>query len=206
MKLISLTPQSFASNCYLVVNDGHAYIIDPSASVERILAALREQQAVCDGILLTHGHFDHMLSLDALSAALPDVPVMIHASDAENLANGEKNAFATFFGYDRAFRGADRLLREGDRLPLGQEHLTVLHTPGHTKGSVCFLSDKEDILLSGDTLFAQGYGRYDLYGGDGTTLSASLRRLSALRDKNPTLASGHGELCPLTDSLQALGL
>jgi glyoxylase-like metal-dependent hydrolase (beta-lactamase superfamily II) len=206
MKLISLTPQSFASNCYLLVCDTHAYVVDPSASVERILSSLREHNAVCDGILLTHGHFDHMLSLDALKDALPDAPIMIHATDAENLADGEKNAFATFFGYQHAYRSADKLLREGDRLPLGDEYLTVLHTPGHTKGSVCYLSSDGTLLLSGDTLFAQGYGRYDLYGGDGTTLAASLRRIASLRSQNPLLASGHGDTCQLSEALNELGL
>ncbi|MBQ7338784.1 MAG: MBL fold metallo-hydrolase [Clostridia bacterium] len=206
MTLVSLTPNSFASNCYLAIRGEHAYVIDPSASVERIYTALREHKASCDGILLTHGHFDHMLSMDALKETYPDAPIYIHASDAENLADGEKNAFATFFGYSRAYRAADKLLREGDRLPLGDEYLEVLHTPGHTKGSVCFLGSAGDYLISGDTLFAEGYGRYDLYGGDATALIASLRRLSSLREKNPLLASGHGEMCQLADALNALGL
>ncbi len=204
MTLVSLTPHSFASNCYLAMQNGHAYVIDPSASVERILTALREHEAVCDGILLTHGHFDHMLSLDALKQALPDVPIYIHASDAENLADGEKNAFSAFFGYHHAYPAADKLLRDGDRLPLGDEYLTVLHTPGHTKGSICFLGSANDYLLSGDTLFAQGYGRYDLYGGDANALIASLRRLSAL-PQDLTLASGHGETCLLGEALHMLG-
>ena len=206
MKLISLTPQSFASNCYLIVCGTHAYVVDPSASVERILSSLREHGATCDGILLTHGHFDHMLSLDALKNAFPDTPIMIHASDAENMADGEKNAFATFFGYGKSYPPADKLLREGDKIPLGNEYLTVLHTPGHTKGSVCYLSSDDTLLLSGDTLFAQGYGRYDLYGGDGTTLAASLRRIASLREKDPILASGHGEQCRLSEALGELGL
>lgn len=205
MTLVSLTPKSFASNCYLALQDGHAYVIDPSASVERILAALREHNAVCDGILLTHGHFDHMLSLDPLADALPDVPIYIHADDAENLADGEKNAYTAFFGRQHAYRSADKLLQEGDRLPLGDEYLTVLHTPGHTKGSVCYLGSENDYLISGDTLFAQGYGRYDLYGGDVNALVASLRRLSTLSGEL-TLASGHGELSSLSNALRLLGL
>jgi glyoxylase-like metal-dependent hydrolase (beta-lactamase superfamily II) len=174
--------------------------------VEQILNALREHDLVCLGIILTHGHFDHMLSLDALTDALPDTPVMIHASDAENLLDGEKNAFRTFFAYDRTFHRADKLLKEGDRLPLGEEYLTVVHTPGHTKGSICLLSSEKDVLVSGDTLFAQGYGRYDLYGGDPTALFASLRRLSALRSDALTLAPGHGEMSSLSQALDALGL
>lgn len=205
MTLVTLTPLSFASNCYLAISSGHAYVIDPSASVERIVAALQEHGAVCKGILLTHGHFDHMLSLDALAEALPDAPICIHAADAENLADGDKNAYSTFFGRPHAYRSANKLLHEGDRLPLGDEYLTVLHTPGHTKGSVCYLGSRNDYLISGDTLFAEGYGRYDLYGGDVNALLASLRRLSAL-PKQLILASGHGESCPLSDALNSLGL
>ena len=205
MTLVSLTPNSFASNCYLAIQGGHAYVIDPSASVERILRALQENEVECDGILLTHGHFDHMLSLDALAEALPDAPVYIHEADAENLADGEKNAFSTFFGHSHAYRRADKLLHEGDRLPLGDAWLTVLHTPGHTRGSVCYLSSANDYLISGDTLFAQGYGRYDLYGGDAAALISSLRRLSTL-SADLTLASGHGELAKLSDAIHLLGL
>jgi glyoxylase-like metal-dependent hydrolase (beta-lactamase superfamily II) len=186
---------------------GHsAAVIDPSVDASEIADLAAKKNAEIKYIILTHGHFDHMLSLDALKDALPDAPIMIHASDAENLADGEKNAFATFFGYQHAYRSADKLLREGDRLPLGDEYLTVLHTPGHTKGSVCYLSSDGTLLLSGDTLFAQGYGRYDLYGGDGTTLAASLRRIASLRSQNPLLASGHGDTCQLSEALNELGL
>ena len=89
MKLITLTPNSFASNCYLVIDNGHAFVVDPSASTERILSALQEENAICDGILLTHGHFDHILSLDELRDALPGVPAMIHLDDAESLTDGD---------------------------------------------------------------------------------------------------------------------
>ena len=204
MKLITLTPNSFASNCYLACEGGHAFVIDPSASTARILSALREQGAVCDGILLTHGHFDHMLSLDELRAALPTAPVYIHRDDAENLADGKKNAFAEFFGQDRAWKAADRLLTDGDTLPPGDAFLTVLHTPGHTKGSCCYLASDGSFLLSGDTMFAAGYGRYDLYGGDEKALAASLERISTL-PMTLMLAPGHGECTTLERAWRALG-
>lgn len=205
MRLITLTPNSFASNCYLVEHDGHAFLVDPSASTERMLSALADAGAVCDGILLTHGHFDHMLSLDELRQALPGTPTYIHEDDAENLSDGEKNAFSTFFGQPRAWKAADRELHDGDVLPLGSASLQVLHTPGHTKGSCCFLSSDGQFLLSGDTLFADGYGRYDLYGGDRRALAASLQRLSAL-SPTLTLASGHGPSTTLAHAVRALGL
>jgi glyoxylase-like metal-dependent hydrolase (beta-lactamase superfamily II) len=204
MKLITLTPNSFASNCYLVIDNGHAFVVDPSASTERILSALQEENEICDGILLTHGHFDHILSLDELRDALPGVPAMIHLDDAKSLTDGNKNAFADFFGRARTWRAADRLLRDGDVLSLGTASLQVLHTPGHTKGSCCFLSSEGEFLLSGDTMFAAGYGRYDLYGGDPHALAASLQRISTL-PMTLTLASGHGETTTLEQAFRALG-
>ena len=139
-------------------------------------------------ILLTHGHFDHIISLDTLRDAL-GVPAMIHKDDAEMLADGKKNAFFTFFGKDRRYRDAEKLLSDGDVIPLGDTTVKVIHTPGHSRGSVCYLAD--GALISGDTLFAEGYGRYDLHGGDLSALRTSLSSLRAL-DPALKLYSGHG--------------
>lgn len=203
MKICCLFPDSFASNCYLLVEGDRALVVDPSVSTAAIQTALAEQGADCVGILLTHGHFDHMLSLDELRDAYPDAPVYLHRDDAELLTDGEKNAFALFFGQDRAWRPADQLLTDGEIIRLGDTGIRVLHTPGHTRGSVCYLCG--DDLITGDTLFAQGYGRYDLYGGDRGALCASLRSLT---EHSPSLRiyPGHGPSALLGDALGALGL
>ena len=204
MKVVPVCPGSAMANCYLLVHNTHALVVDPCVSVSAILRAAKAEHATLEGILLTHGHFDHMLSLDELRAALPAVPVYIHRDDAENLANGKKNAFAEFFGQDRAWKAADRLLTDGDTLPLGDAFLTVLHTPGHTKGSCCYLASDGSFLLSGDTMFAAGYGRYDLYGGDEKALAASLQRISTL-PMTLMLAPGHGKSTTLERAWRALG-
>lgn len=193
MRVIPVCPGSAMANCYLLAHGTHALVVDPCVSVDAIRQAARTAGAVLDGILLTHGHFDHVLTLDALRDALA-LPAYIHEKDAELLPDGQKNAFALFFGQDRAFRPAERTLQDGDSLPLGDAHIRVLHTPGHTAGSVCYLAG--DALLTGDTLFADGYGRYDLYSGDVTALIASLHRLSAL-DPTLTLYAGHGDTAAL---------
>jgi glyoxylase-like metal-dependent hydrolase (beta-lactamase superfamily II) len=144
-----------------------------------------------------------MLSLDELRDAYPDAPVYLHRDDAELLADGEKNAFALFFGQDRAWRPADHLLTDGEIIRLGDTGIRVLHTPGHTRGSVCYLCG--DDLITGDTIFASGYGRYDLYGGDWGALCASLRSLTELLP-HLRIYPGHGPNTTLGQALCAVGL
>ena len=126
---------------------------------------------------------------------------MIHEADAEMLSDGNKNAYAIFFGQDRAFRPADELLQDGQILTLGDEQLSVLSTPGHSRGSCCFVCD--DMIITGDTLFAAGYGRTDLWGGSMRELAASLGKLSALPHRL-TVYPGHGESCTLEHALSRL--
>ena len=98
---------------------------------------------------------------------------------------------------------ADVLMREGDILTLGDEKISVLHTPGHTKGSVCF--DTGDSLISGDTIFSQGFGRYDLYGGSLSDLKSSLERLMQMsKSESRWLYPGHGEPSTLRSAAEML--
>lgn len=203
IKIRSICPDSFASNCYLLLQGQAALVVDPGVGLGAIRSALAAEGAECRGILLTHGHFDHILSLDELRAAYPDAPVYLHADDAELLSDGQKNAFALFFGQDRVWQPANRLLLGGEIIPLGDEQIRVIHTPGHTQGSVCYLFG--DHLITGDTLFDGGYGRCDLYGGDWAALTRTLRRLTELPGVL-RIYPGHGPSAALGDSLSDIGL
>lgn len=194
MEIFNLFPGSWGSNCYVLISeDGeglrHAAVVDPSASAQGIVDFLKSQNAILEYIVLTHGHFDHTMSLDTLRDAT-GAPACIHKDDAEMLSDGQKNAFAVFFGQDRKWRSAERLLSDGDRIALGNEAVEVISTPGHSKGSICLLTDK--FIITGDTVFADGYGRYDLHGGDVEQLASSLK---LLRKYDPTLIlyPGHGD-------------
>ena len=204
MVIRSIAPQSFASNCYLIAEEAHALVVDPAVSLSAILSALGEMSAVCKGIILTHGHFDHMLSLDELRRAFPDAPVYIHRDDASYLGDSQKNAFALFFRQERVWQSADRLLVDGDSLPLGGQMIRVIHTPGHTPGSVCLACGEND-LITGDTLFDGGYGRCDLIGGSFTSLVESLKKLASLPEQL-TIHPGHGSTARLGAALDATGL
>ena len=199
MKIKNLFPGSFGSNCYIISDSSHAAVIDPSASVSGILNYLAENQLTLDYIILTHGHFDHMLSLDGLKEAT-NALAYIHRDDAENLPDGKKNAFSLFFGQDRAFSPCEKQLLHGDVLPLGNIQLRIIHTPGHTKGCICI--EAGDSLFTGDTIFSDSYGRCDLYGGSYTTLRASLKYLREYgKNKDLTIYPGHGGTAKLEHAL-----
>ncbi len=200
MKIVPVGTESFGANTYLIVSDGQAMIVDPALSARAILEAVRAEDASPAGILLTHGHFDHVLALDTLRADYP-MEAWIHEEDADFLADGKKNAFALFFHKDRSFGKADRLFRDGDRIPLGKEEIRVIHTPGHTPGSSCFLCGTS--LITGDTLFADTYGRCDLWGGSEATMSASLASLRHL-DQNLVIYPGHGPSERLGNALDSV--
>lgn len=197
MKIKPVCPFSFGANTYLLISGTHALAVDPSTSVDAILSAASEFGATLDGILLTHGHFDHVISLDTLRSAV-NIPAYIHECDAEMLTNGEKNASALFFGMPRTWKSAEITLGGGDTVTLGDEQIRVIHTPGHTPGSVCY--DCGNFLLTGDTLFSNSIGRCDLPGGDESLMRQSLALLRRF-PPSTTIYAGHGEPARLSDAL-----
>ena len=193
MDIIKLNGLSYASNTYVLISAGDAAVVDPSADIKDIKSAIGE--AKLRYILLTHCHFDHILKLDSLRAETR-AEVCIHKADADMMKDPALNG-SEFFGLDFASLGADRILDNGEIIPLGKETIEVISTPGHTPGSVCY--DCGNDLICGDTLFTSGYGRYDLPGGDGNILFASLKMLADRRD-NPMIHPGHGASCALSDA------
>ena len=200
MTITNLFPGSYGSNCYLVEDNGEALIIDPSASASAVLRRLREDGCTPIGILLTHGHFDHIMSVDTLRQAEPNLKVYIHKADAPMLTDADKNGFSFFFRQDRVWKAADILLSDGDEIKVGNAAFTVIHTPGHSPGSVCYLCEEEDVMFTGDTLFADNIGRCDLWGGSYATIRQSLKRLRSY-DGGLTILPGHGDTNKLSGAL-----
>lgn len=192
----------YASNCYLMVADGEAVLVDPSAPVASVQRELRQHGAELKAILLTHGHFDHMLCMQEARTVF-HVPVMIHEADSTFVNDGRKNAYTLFFGKEGAYGFVDQTFSDGASFHIGKEEIQTIHTPGHTSGSCCFLTGRT--LLSGDTLFSMGYGRTDLYSGNDAEMAASLGLLACM-DREIILFPGHGPSATLGDALQILGM
>ena len=198
MKIFNLYSGSWRSNCYLLadVDAGEAALIDPSENAQKIVRFAQDKGVRIVHILLTHGHFDHMLSLDDLRK-LTGAPLSMHADDAEFLSDPHKSAFA-MIGKEEIFAPPERLLRDGSIIELAGHKIKVIHTPGHTKGSCCFAVG--DCLFTGDTLFVGGYGRCDLFGGSYTEMRHSLDKLASL-ERDYKIYPGHGESGKLKEEI-----
>lgn len=193
--IIGLPIGMVESNCYLIYDETltagespNGVVVDPGGDLRRLFMELARRSVRPRYLLNTHGHFDHTAANAQLQAAFP-APLGLHPGDHALLAAG---GGAALFGLTHSSSPAPDLeLHDGLILEIGRLHLEVLHTPGHTPGSVCFYCPEEAALLTGDTLFAGDVGRTDLPGGDARQLTASLRRLLALPPETRVLP-GHG--------------
>ena len=185
LDILTIPVGQLATQCYLVSlpDRDDCIVIDPGAEPERIRAVLQKKRLAA--ILLTHGHFDHIGAVSALMDA--DTPLYIHALDAPMLADPKLN-LCRMIGQTITAPPANHLLQEGDLVQAAGITLTVLHTPGHTPGSVCYRVG--DALFTGDTLFHLGCGRTDFPGGSEADMRRSLARLASLA-RECTIYPGH---------------
>ena len=187
MFLKRLMTGMFSSNCYILGNAGEAAVIDPGVEFGEVRAILEEQGLILKYIILTHAHIDHILQMEELRSNCGGKTV-IHEEDAPLLGDPMLNG-AAIFGLRRTFGKADLTVKAGDSLDLVGLQLEILHTPGHTPGSMCI--KVENCLFTGDTLFRQGVGRTDLGAGDHDKLMLSLKELIKL-DDGLEVHPGHG--------------
>ena len=167
-----------------------AIIIDPGADVEEILALLARHSLKATAIVITHAHIDHIGGVSKLRAAT-GAPVHMNADDDELLE--DLDGHALWLGVEPPGRiDIDSRPRDGDTLRVGAAELTVLHTPGHTRGSISLWTPAENRLFAGDTLFRDGIGRTDLRGGDSEQLLASIRDKFFPLPDDAVVVPGHG--------------
>lgn len=178
MKIYSLVLGEYQTNCYLVADEkGNAAVVDPGYSPERILQMAMQLGLNIRAVLLTHGHFDHVGAVRAIREATR-CEVWINEEDEELPENWTGGKLYYTDDYD-----------DDDTVRVGDLRFTVLHTPGHTPGSVCLKCGTA--LLTGDTLFAGSCGRVDLPGGNYAQMMRSLKRIAAL-EGDLAILPGHG--------------
>ena len=185
------------ANTYLIEDEksGEAAIVDPAWYGEIVKNVLEEKNIKLKYVLLTHGHFDHILGAYGLQKE-KGVKVVIHESDADHLLDPKKSLCEGNFPEPQYPVTADITLKDGDVIKLGDEEIKVMSTPGHTNGSVCYILENDRVILSGDTLFCMTAGRTDFPDGSDEKMINSLKKLIAL-DGDYTVLPGHNRATTL---------
>ena len=180
------------TNCYLVMNQesGEAFIVDPGDDADRIEAALMRMGAKPAAILLTHGHFDHILAVNELKTKY-GIPVYASENEEETLREPARNLSGLHMC--PTVIKADRLMQDSEEFSQAGFRICCLHTPGHTPGSCCYYLPDEKVLFSGDTLFCSGAGRTDFPGGSMSSLVRSLHRLTEELPEQTDVFPGHDQ-------------
>jgi len=200
-RIVALTNGAFAENCYLIADPAtrDAAIVDPGEESDLFLARLGAEGWTLRAIWLTHAHLDHVAGVSAMRAAT-GAPVWLHPADRRLYDHAPDQA--RLYGLELArLAPPDREFREGEPAVVGGLAFDVLHTPGHSPGSVSLAG--YGVVFVGDVLFAGSVGRTDLPGGDTDTLLASIRQtLYALRAET-AVYSGHGPATTIGDEQRA---
>lgn len=183
------------TNCYLAYDEKtqEAFLVDPGDDADRLLRVIGERGITLRYIILTHGHFDHVLAVPEL---LRHTEAKLVASKNARLDDAEACGFRAFRIARFTPLVADCLVSEGDTIQVAGDTLHIYETPGHTPGGICIRAG--EALFTGDTLFAGSCGRCDLPGGDYQTILKSLRKLSELPD-DLRVFPGHGEATTLAE-------
>lgn len=184
MKIKRIPVGAYEANCYILMDEDtkESAVIDPGGDADDLIKAIKDMNAKVKYILLTHGHADHTGAVVQLKNDF-NSPVYINEQDYQLIKNGE-------FMYGDIAGNVDKYISEGDTFNLGSIQIRCILTPGHTPGGVCFLVD--DMVFTGDTLFAGSIGRTDLAGGDFDIIIKSIKEKLMKLPDNITVFPGHG--------------
>jgi glyoxylase-like metal-dependent hydrolase (beta-lactamase superfamily II) len=200
MILTRITVGPLEVNCYVVADERtrEAAVIDPGDDIDAILKIVRDEQAAVKFIINTHGHFDHVGANAGLKTAT-GAQVLIHEADAELL--GDAADQGAIFGMSMtAPPSPDRYVQDGETLRVGDLALTILHTPGHSRGGISVFVN--GAVFTGDALFAGSIGRTDFPGGDLMTLITSIRKKLLTLPEETKVFPGHGPESTIGDELR----
>ncbi len=190
MEIKNLIVGPLLTNCYLLFSKREAAVIDPGGEAKKILKEVESSGKKLKYIILTHSHWDHTSAVLKIKDYNP--PTTSSPSLRERAPKAEAEILIHEAEKDFLKIKMDKFLEEGDKIKIGDIILKVLHTPGHSKGSICLLGD--NFIFTGDTLFKDGYGRTDLPSGSQKDLEESLEKLLKFLKPGIKIYPGHGEI------------
>ena len=193
LKFDSRPVAPLATNCYFIWNEDtkETLIVDPGNCNTSILEWTYEKGLKPIAILLTHGHFDHIMGITVWQKECPGIPVYAGEKEVEFLLDPDQNMTSRFREYAISVH-TDHALADEEEFSLIGAKIRFIHTPGHTRGGGCYYFSEEDWLFSGDTLFKESMGRYDFPEGSYEDIRKSLKRLAAFPE-NTRVFPGHGD-------------
>lgn len=191
MEITLLMVGPIQTNCYVASKEGSAscVVIDPGEEAGKIADYMKKKELVCEGILLTHGHFDHITGVAEL-ASLTGAKVYAYEGERELMMDPAQNG-SVMVGYEVALE-PENLLRDNQILSIADMDFQVIHTPGHTVGGCCYYAKDEKVLFGGDTIFMESVGRTDFPTGNGRQLIDSIREKILVLPEEVQIYPGHG--------------
>ncbi len=175
MEIQSIKVGSLSTNCYFLTSENEIVIIDPGEDSEKVIEKIKEKKRKVKYIILTHYHPDHTQEAQKIKDFF----------DSEIIAHREDVGFLNFSGI-----GVDKLVEDKEKINFGNSSLEVIHTPGHTEGSICLAGN--GFIITGDTLFEDGWGRTDLPGGSSYKMKKSLEKIKNFVNQKTKIYPGHG--------------
>lgn len=192
MRVETIVVGELSTNCYIAWDErtGKGFVVDPGNQGERIIAVCTRLGAVPEAILLTHGHFDHIMAAPKLKEYY-GIPVFAGKEEEELLGSARDN-LSGLWAKPFTMR-ADRWLSDKQVFSVAGMNIQAIYTPGHTRGGVCYWLEQEKVLFAGDTLFCESYGRTDFPGGSMSALVHSIQSRLLILPEDTAVYTGHGE-------------
>jgi len=190
MNIQSMSLGELGTNCYIVYQQENALIFDPGGEAEKVIQFIDQHNLIPQAILLTHAHFDHIGAVDTLRSHF-NLDVYLHEEESHWLEEPQLNRSTAFTRKEVKTAPPEHLLKTG-KLKISSFEFEVIHTPGHSPGSVSFIFKEYKFIISGDVLFKQGVGRTDLPGGSTEQLVRSIREHLYTLEDDYIIYPGHG--------------